>query len=91
MFYPFRAVETGRTIVRSANVGISEVILPDGTRENSTKFLERTTINRKVPLYKIDTVYQKFGNWFIWLIYITFGLFLLDRLGRTEKKKKRKS
>jgi len=86
MFYPFRAVETGRTIVRSANVGISEVILPDGTCENSTRFLERTTINRKVPLYKIDTVYQKFGNWFIWLDYIVLGLFLLDRLGRTEKK-----
>ena len=82
MFYPFRAVETGRTIVRSANVGISEVILPDGTRENSTKFLERTTINRKVPIYKINTVYQKFGNWFIWLIYIAFVFFLLDRLNR---------
>ncbi|MBP5201608.1 apolipoprotein N-acyltransferase [bacterium] len=86
MFYPFRAVETGRTIVRSANVGISEVLLPDGTIENATRFLERTTINRKVPIYKIDTVYQTFGNWFIWLVYITFGLFLLDRLGRTEKK-----
>lgn len=86
MFYPFRAVETGRTIVRSANVGISEVLLPDGTIENATRFLERTTINREVPLYKIDTVYQKLGNWFIWLLYISFGLFLLDRLGRTEKK-----
>ena len=86
-FYPFRAVETGRTIVRSANVGISEVILPDGSCENSTKFLERTTINRKVPLYRIDTVYLKFGNWFIWLVYIIFGLFLLDRLSRKPAKK----
>ncbi len=86
MFYPFRAVETGRTIVRSANVGISEVILPDGTIENSTKFLERTTINRKIPLYDKSTIYLKFGNWFVWLNYIIFGLFLLDRFGRTEKK-----
>ena len=86
MFYPFRAVETGRTIVRSANVGISEVILPDGTIENSTKFLERTTINRKIPLYDKSTIYLKFGNWFVWLNYIVFGLFLLDRFGRTEKK-----
>ncbi len=91
MFYPFRAVETGRTIVRSANVGISEVILPDGTIEDAARFLERTTINRKVPLYKVDTVYQRFGNWFIWLVYIVIGLFLLDRLGKTEKKTKRKS
>ena len=91
MFYPFRAVETGRTIVRSANVGISEVILPDGTCEDSTRFLERTPINRKVPIYKIDTVYQKFGNWFIWLVYIASGLFLLDRLGRTGKKTENKA
>jgi apolipoprotein N-acyltransferase len=67
------------------------VILPDGTIEDAARFLERTTINRKVPLYKVDTVYQRFGNWFIWLVYIVIGLFLLDRLGKTEKKTKRKS
>ena len=86
MFYPFRAVETGRTIVRSANVGISEVLLPDGTIENSTRFLEKTTINRKVPLYDKETVYIKFGNWFVWLNYIVLGLFLLDRTGRKKSK-----
>ena len=87
MFYPFRAVETGRTIVRSANVGISEVILPDGTIENSTEFLERTTINRKIPLYGKTTVYLEFGNWFVWLNYIVLGLFLLDRTGKKKKSK----
>jgi len=87
MFYPFRAVETGRTIVRSANVGISEVLLPDGTIENATNFLERTTINRRIPLYDKETVYLKFGNWFIWLNYIVLGFFLLDR---TVKKKTKK-
>ncbi|MBP5406999.1 apolipoprotein N-acyltransferase [bacterium] len=86
MFYPFRAVETGRTIVRSANVGISEVLLPDGTVENSTRFLEKTTINRKVPLYDKETVYIKFGNWFVWLNYIVLGLFLLDRTGKKKSK-----
>ena len=92
MFYPFRAVETGRTIIRSANVGISEVLLPDGTIENSTGFLERTTINRKIPLYDKTTVYLKFGNWFIWLNYIVAGLVLIDRFnignGRTSRNKK---
>ena len=85
MFYPFRAVETGRTIVRSANVGISEVLLPDGTVENATNFLERTTINRKIPLYDRNTLYLKFGNWFLWLNYIVIGLFLLDRTGKKKK------
>lgn len=85
MFYPFRAVETGRTIVRSANVGISEVLLPDGTIENATGFLERTTINRRIPLYDKDTLYLRFGNWFIWLNYIVIALFLLDRTGKKKK------
>lgn len=86
MFYPFRAVETGRTIVRSANVGISEILLPDGTIENATKFLERTTINRKIPLYNKSTVYLVLGNWFVWLNYIVFGLFLLDRTGKKRRR-----
>lgn len=84
MFYPFRAVETGRTIVRSANVGISEVILPDGTIEDATKFLERTTINRKIPVYNRTTIYLELGNWFLWLNYIVLGLFLLDRTGKRK-------
>ena len=88
MFYPFRAVETGRTIVRSANVGISEVVLPDGTIEDATKFLERTTINRKIPIYDKTTIYLEFGNWFIWLNYIVLALFLLDRTGKKSGKKK---
>jgi apolipoprotein N-acyltransferase len=69
-FYPFRAVESGRTIIRASNVGISEVILPDGTRENQTNLFERTSINRKVPLYQYDTIYLKYGNWFLYLVLI---------------------
>ena len=63
-FYPFRAVETGRTIVRAANVGISGVVLPNGSVKHATKFFERTTVNIDVPVYKFDTIYLKFGNWF---------------------------
>ncbi len=77
-FYPFRAVESGRTIIRASNVGISEVILPDGTRENQTNLFERTSINRKVPLYQYDTIYLKYGNWFLYLVLIiTFGMIFL--------------
>lgn len=90
MFYPFRAVETGRTIVRSANVGISEILLPDGSIENATNFLERTTINRKIPLYNKTTLYLEFGNWFVWLNYIVLGLFLLDRKGKGAASSSRK-
>lgn len=77
-FYPFRAVESGRTIIRASNVGISEVILPDGTRENQTNLFERTSINRKIPLYQYDTIYLKYGNWFLYLVLlITFTMIFM--------------
>lgn len=86
-FYPFRAVEAGRTIIRASNVGISEVILPDGTRENQTDLFKRTSINRKVPLYQYDTIYLKYGNWFLYLVLFAILIMIFKRVSemRTEK------
>lgn len=75
-FYPFRAVETGRTIVRAANVGISGIILPDGSTTHDTKLFERTTLNPVVPIYEFDTIYLKFGNWFLYLIFLATGVII---------------
>ena len=88
-FYPFRAVETGRTIVRASNVGVSGIVLPDGSTESATKIFERTTINRKVPIYHYDTIYLKYGNWFLYLVYLmTAGIFIFHfRKLKIEKKK----
>lgn len=83
-FYPFRAVESGRTIIRASNVGISEVILPDGTRQNQTNLFERTKINRKVPLYQYDTIYLKYGNWFLYLLLFVTFILIFRRI--TEKR-----
>lgn len=86
-FYPFRAVESGRTIIRASNVGISEIILPDGTREDQTNLFERTSINRKVPLYQYDTIYLKYGNWFLYLVLIATFVLIFRRIAeiRTQK------
>jgi len=73
-FYPFRAVESGRTIVRAANVGISGVILPDGSITDATELFERTTLNPVVPIYEFDTIYLKFGNWFLYLVFLATGV-----------------
>ncbi|MGI6395422.1 MAG: apolipoprotein N-acyltransferase [bacterium] len=84
-FYPFRAVETGRTIARASNVGISEIILPDGTRQSQTSLFKRTTINRKIPLYQYDTIYLKYGNWFLYLLLATAFLITAKRVVEKTK------
>ena len=84
-FYPFRAVETGRTIVRAANVGISGVVLPDGSVEHETNLFERTTLNPVVPIYEFDTIYLKFGNWFLYLILVLTGVIIFMSFSRNRK------
>ena len=87
-FYPFRAVETGRTIIRATNVGVSGIVLPDGSIENATKIFERTTINRKVPIYHYNTIYLKYGNWFLYLVYLmTTSLFVFRFIKMSAEKK----
>jgi apolipoprotein N-acyltransferase len=77
-FYPFRAVETGRTIIRAANVGQSGVVLPDGSFTDTTGLFERTTINKNIPIYIKDTFYNKYGNIFLYLLLFT-GFVVLFR------------
>lgn len=83
-FYRFRAVESGRTIIRAANVGISEVVLPNGEVEDSTEFFKAATINRKVPLYTGKTIYRMFGNWFLYSLIAVLCYFLLKALKREK-------
>jgi len=100
-FYPFRAVETGRTIIRAANVGQSGVVLPDGSFQDTTALFERTTINKFIPVYSRNTFYNRFGNIFLYLL-LAAGFIILfreitssrfekasDIPAKTEKKKKK--
>ncbi len=91
-FYNFRAVETGRTIIRAANTGISGVLLPDGTMPVRTPIFKEALLLETVPIYHIDTPYLRWGNFFVWTIAAgsVAGLLLLFVQGRREKKAKKK-
>ncbi len=67
-FYRFRAVETGRTIVRAANTGISGVILPDGSMPVATPIFTERLLVETIPIYRLDTPYLLWGNIVLWLI-----------------------
>mgnify|MGYP000204744762 CR=1 FL=1 len=78
-FYRFRAVETGRTIVRAANTGVSGVILPDGSMPISTPIFVEKLLVETVPIYRIETPYLRWGNVVLWMI-IAGTLISLARL-----------
>jgi apolipoprotein N-acyltransferase len=60
----FRAVENRRTLVRSANTGISGFIDPAGRVLASTSLLQESALVRSVPLMKTKTVYTRIGDLF---------------------------
>jgi apolipoprotein N-acyltransferase len=85
-----RAIENRRSVVRSANTGISEFIDPYGRYIGiPTKYGEIATLTENIPLDNSVTFYSKHGNWIAEICEIIsgasilFGLFLkLKQRGR---------
>ena len=63
----FRAVENRRSLVRSANTGISGYIDPAGRVLASTPLLQDAALVRSIPLLKTKTVYTRIGDLFAWV------------------------
>lgn len=60
----FRAVENRRSIIRSANTGISGFIAPSGRVIASTQLFTDATMTRTVPILDEKTLYSRFGDLF---------------------------
>ena len=60
----FRAVENRRTVARAANNGISAVIDPWGRVLASTRLNERAVLRAQAPVYDIQAVFPRRGQWF---------------------------
>jgi len=59
-----RAVENRRSIIRSANTGISGFIDPSGRVIASTQLFSDAVITRTVPMLEETTFYSRFGDLF---------------------------
>lgn len=70
----FRAVENKRSLIRSANTGISGFIDPAGRVIASTPLFEDAVLIRSVPLLNKQTIYTRVGDIFaiICLIMVLF-------------------
>lgn len=73
-FSVFRAVECRRTVVRSANTGISAVILPTGAVAAKTDLGTRTSLHHPAPLLTEKTLYVRSRDSFASLCLIVVVL-----------------
>ena len=60
----FRAIENRRSLVRSANTGISGFIDPIGRILAETPIFKETSLTAGVPLLSVSTLYTRWGDFF---------------------------
>ncbi|MCX8111236.1 MAG: hypothetical protein N3D15_08325, partial [Syntrophorhabdaceae bacterium] len=75
-FYRFRAIETDRYILRAANTGISAIIDTRGRIKAKTGIFEDAIVKGDFYLSNSQTLYVRYGDWFIILIIIGFVLLI---------------
>jgi apolipoprotein N-acyltransferase len=63
-FASLRAIETRRSIARSANTGISCFVNQRGDIQQATKYWERDVIRQEINLNSKVTFYTRFGDYF---------------------------
>ncbi len=90
----FRAVETRRALVRSANTGISGFIDPLGRVVSKTPLFKDAVLGEDVPLMRGQTAYVRFGDLFAISCIITVLVILFRRqlslISSIRKKVRRK-
>ncbi|GAB3270263.1 apolipoprotein N-acyltransferase [Kineosporia babensis] len=71
-----RAIETGRTVVNISTVGVSGIILPDGTTAARSGHYTQEVLEATVPLRTELTIATRVGAWPEWILS-ALGLALL--------------
>ena len=79
----FRALESGKYVLRSANNGIAAIINPIGIIEEKVNFGESGSIDLKEYRKIQPTVFSKYGNK-IFLLLILLYIFLIISFNRIK-------
>lgn len=69
-FARIRAIETRRTVIRSANNGISGMIFASGAVHSKTDYWTKDALRLNVPVHSGQTFYVRFGDWIGYLSLI---------------------
>ena len=78
----FRAIENGRTVIRSANNGISAIIEPNG-KIKSRIDLDNTGSIFTNEIYLRDTIFSNYGNKTFFLLILIY-IFLIFSFNKTK-------
>ncbi len=81
-FARLRAIENRRSVVRSANNGISGMIHANGDIHSKTEYWTRTSLRLNVPVYSQITFYTRFGDWIGYLGMFFLTLFMGSVIAR---------
>jgi apolipoprotein N-acyltransferase len=81
----FRAVENRRSLIRSANTGISGFIDPAGRIIASTQLFQEAVITRSMPVLKSESFYTRHGDVFALTCMAICILFFLRRRPKEVK------
>ena len=82
-----RAIEQRKSIIRSANTGISAVISPSGEIESETNWDEEIAINSRVSVNDTITFYNKFGDFLGRIFSFIAVLLLFSAIVKNKTKK----
>jgi apolipoprotein N-acyltransferase len=82
----FRAVENRRSLIRSANTGISGFIDPAGRIVASTPLFEEAVVTRSMPVLKMESFYTRYGDVFaLTCMAISILLFFLSTITQNRR------
>ncbi len=79
-FYVFRAIETDRFLLRSANTGISGIIDPKGRIQAQTPIFVETVLRGSFSLKDTKTFYVRYGDYFIVILLVALTIMCAVRL-----------
>ncbi|MEM0962743.1 MAG: nitrilase-related carbon-nitrogen hydrolase [Bacteroidota bacterium] len=77
MFTRLRAIESRRAVLLSTLSGVSAMILPSGTIEQTADWMDEAAISTDVPTFRGETFYVRHGDWLgVWglLLALVFNL-----------------
>lgn len=86
-FCRLRAIETRRTVCRSANTGVSGFISPRGDDLGRMEWFERGTLTRRVYLSSERTFYTRYGDILSRVSMLVAGLCILYFIAYRAKRK----
>jgi apolipoprotein N-acyltransferase len=83
----FRAVETRRDVVQAANSGVSGIVDAQGRIQARSGINERTVLGGTVRTRDRETLYTRWGDWWIGLSALYLGIAALSSSGLSRRRR----